>query len=105
MIRRMIRIALAACALSFAVNAATAATPDAITPDGGRYYGPLLNGKLHGSGRIEWGNGELYQGDFANGLMAGAALLGAAGVTIYFLGESVAVSPTPNGVAIAGELP
>ncbi len=71
MIRRMLRILFAACVLAFAVNAATAATPDAITPDGGRYYGPLVNGKLQGSGRIEWANGEVYEGDFADGLMAG----------------------------------
>ena len=75
MIRRMPRILLAACVLSFAVNAATAATPDAITPDGGRYYGPLVKGKLHGRGRIAWENGEVYEGDFANGLMAGRGKL------------------------------
>ena len=75
MIRRMLRILFAACVLSFAVTSATAATPNAITPDGGRYYGPLVNGKLHGSGRIEWGNGEVYEGDFANGLMAGRGKL------------------------------
>ena len=50
---------------------ATAATPDAITPDGGRYYGPLQDGKLHGRGRIEWDNGARYEGEFAHGLMSG----------------------------------
>jgi len=51
--------------------AAFGATPDAITPDGGRYYGPLVNGKLHGKGRIEWDNGSTYEGGFVNGLMSG----------------------------------
>ena len=71
MIRRMLRILFAACVLALAVNAATAATPSAVTPDGGRYYGPLVNGKLKGNGRLEWGNGDVYEGDFANGLMWG----------------------------------
>jgi hypothetical protein len=45
--------------------------PDAITVDGGRYYGPLVNGKLHGRGRIEWDNGARYDGDLENGLLSG----------------------------------
>lgn len=48
-----------------------AAEPAAVTPDGGRYYGPLMNGKLHGHGRIEWENGARYEGEFADGLMSG----------------------------------
>jgi len=51
--------------------AASAATPDAVTPDGGRYYGTLKDGKLHGKGRLEWDNGAFYEGGFANGLMSG----------------------------------
>ncbi len=47
------------------------ARPDAITVDGGRYYGPLVNGKLHGRGRIEWDNGARYDGDLENGLLSG----------------------------------
>ena len=50
---------------------ANAATPDAITPDGGRYYGTLRDGKLYGKGRLEWANGAYYEGGFANGLMSG----------------------------------
>ena len=57
---------LCASPLSAAVTAA-----DAITPDGGRYYGPLQNGQLHGRGRLEWDNGTRYEGEFAHGLMSG----------------------------------
>lgn len=66
----MLRAAIIVCLLSFAV-AAPSASPDAVTPDGGRYYGPLVGGKLHGKGRLEWDTGSFYQGDFAHGLMSG----------------------------------
>ena len=52
-------------------SAFPAGTPDAMTPDGGRYYGPLVEGKLHGRGRIEWDNGTVYEGEFAKGMMSG----------------------------------
>ena len=45
--------------------------PDAVTPDGGRYYGTLKDGKLHGRGRLEWRNGSVYEGGFADGVMSG----------------------------------
>lgn len=48
---------------------------DARTPDGGRYYGPLKDGKLHGQGRLEWANGSVYEGGFAEGLMSGRGRL------------------------------
>jgi hypothetical protein len=51
--------------------ALAAGKPDAITPDGGRYYGALVDGKLHGRGRIEWPSGAFYEGEFANGMMWG----------------------------------
>ena len=70
-----LRIALAAlaCALCLAAapGAFAARTPDAVTSDGGRYYGPLAGGKLHGRGRIEWDNGAVYEGELANGLLSG----------------------------------
>ena len=40
---------------------------EAVTPDGGRYYGPLVGGMLQGHGRIEWDNGARYEGGFAHG--------------------------------------
>lgn len=68
--RRMPRTVIAVTLLSLAL-AAGAANPDAVTPDGGRYYGPLVAGKLQGQGRLEWDNGSYYEGRFANGLMSG----------------------------------
>lgn len=62
-------LALAALLSLYALG--HAAEPDAITPDGGRYYGPLRDGKLHGRGRIEWANGARYEGGFEDGLMSG----------------------------------
>lgn len=49
----------------------SAAEPDALTADGGRYFGPLVGGKFHGRGRLEWSNGVVYEGDFAAGVMSG----------------------------------
>lgn len=49
----------------------TVEQPSAITADGGRYYGPLLDGRQHGRGRIEWDNGAIYEGEFQHGLFAG----------------------------------
>jgi hypothetical protein len=69
---RIFRSTLAASFLWLAsAQAVFPAAPDAITPDGGRYYGPLVDGKLHGSGRIEWESGATYEGEFAKGAMAG----------------------------------
>ena len=56
--------------LPLAVHAA-GGLPDAVTPDGGRYYGSLRNGKLHGLGRIEWDSGARYDGAFQDGLYQG----------------------------------
>ena len=70
-----LRIALTALASALCLAASPAAlaarTPDAVTSDGGRYYGPLAGGKLHGRGRIEWDNGAVYEGELANGLFSG----------------------------------
>ena len=73
MLDRIVRTALALSFLWLATTAAAfaAGKPDAVTPDGGRYYGPLVGGKLHGRGRIEWSNGAVYEGEFANGVMSG----------------------------------
>lgn len=59
---------LAASCLS---PAATTAQPDAISADGGRYYGPLVDGLRQGQGRIEWSNGARYEGDFDKGVFYG----------------------------------
>ncbi|HSA88270.1 MAG TPA: C13 family peptidase [Burkholderiales bacterium] len=73
MLDRTMRAALALSFLWLATTPAAfaAGKPDAVTPDGGRYYGPLAGGKLHGRGRIEWPSGSYYEGEFADGMMAG----------------------------------
>lgn len=40
-------------------------------PDGGRYQGALVEGRLQGEGRLEYPNGAWYQGHFANGQFDG----------------------------------
>ena len=62
---------LAAAALAHAAGGA----PDAITPDGGRYYGSLRDGRFQGHGRLEWDNGNVYEGAFDNGLFSGRGRL------------------------------
>jgi hypothetical protein len=42
-----------------------------ITPDGGRYFGSLVDGKLQGKGRATWSNGTSYEGWFDQGLFSG----------------------------------
>jgi hypothetical protein len=49
--------------------------PAAITPDGGRYWGPLVNGVRQGEGHVEWGDGSTYTGGFVNGMMSGKGRL------------------------------
>jgi hypothetical protein len=39
---------------------ATCVRPEVLTADGGRYCGPLVNGKLHGRGVMAWSNGAHY---------------------------------------------
>ena len=45
--------------------------PDAITADGGRYYGALVDGLRQGPGRVEWVSGARYEGGFERGLYSG----------------------------------
>ncbi len=59
----------------FVHSADPVAKPDGISADGGRYYGPLVNGRFHGRGRMEWSSGDLYEGDFVDGLMSGQGRL------------------------------
>jgi hypothetical protein len=54
------------------LTAAAPLRPDAVTPDGGRYYGPLVDAKLHGQGRLEWENEAHYEGGFERGLFSGS---------------------------------
>lgn len=61
-------------ACSFAASAESGQEPAAITVNGGRYFGALVDGKLHGRGRIEWDNGDSYVGDFLNGQFSGKGI-------------------------------
>lgn len=58
-------------------------SPDAVLPDGGRYFGPLVDGKLHGKGELTWDNGASYVGHFEDGLMAGNGRLETADGAVY----------------------
>lgn len=58
-------------------------SPDAVLPDGGRYFGPLVDGRLHGHGELEWPNGTRYVGDFEDGLMSGQGRLETANGDVY----------------------
>lgn len=59
------------------VDAAGAASgpPAAITPDGGRYWGPLAGGLRQGEGRVEWSDGTTYTGGFVKGMFSGKGRL------------------------------
>ncbi len=45
---------------------------DAVSPDGGRYYGQVRAGIPHGKGRFEARSGEVYEGEFRNGELVGS---------------------------------
>ena len=80
---QLLVLAVAAC-VSLAAGAQPAAgIPDALTVDGGHYFGPLRNGKLHGKGRMQWGNGARYEGRFADGLLHGKGTLHLANGQVY----------------------
>jgi len=90
-LRRFASIAVVAAAALLAAPASlhAAAAPDAISADGGRYYGPLVNGLRQGHGRLEWPNGAIYEGGFEQGLFSGRGRLQSAAGDVYE-GEFVA---------------
>ncbi|MCY1280946.1 Peptidase C13 family protein [compost metagenome] len=45
--------------------------PDARLPDGARYRGELVDGRLQGEGRLDYDNGAWYRGQFDRGLQNG----------------------------------
>ena len=53
-----------ALVLCSALSVAAEPRPDALTPDGGRYYGPIVDGRFNGQGRIVYPDGRKYSGDF-----------------------------------------
>ncbi|HEX7026308.1 MAG TPA: C13 family peptidase [Gammaproteobacteria bacterium] len=57
--------------------------PDAMLPDGSRYYGEVVEGRFHGRGRLIWPNGGRYEGEFFQGLVSGEGELRFASGDIY----------------------
>jgi len=55
--------------------AAASAAPNAQTADGGRYFGPLVDGRMQGKGRLEYASGAYYEGGFARGVFSGQGSL------------------------------
>lgn len=55
----------------------------ATLPDSAEYYGPLLDGSMHGDGRLRWRNGDRYIGAFDQGLMHGKGRLEQSNGIIY----------------------
>lgn len=82
MLRYTILIFIALAAGTLSLLALTDA-PDAVLADGGRYYGPLVDDRLHGRGKLEWANGAVYTGGFTDGLMSGEGRMEFADGDIY----------------------
>lgn len=61
--------------IPLASQAQSAPRPDAVTPDGGRYYGTVVDGLRQGPGRVEWDSGVRYEGGFTNGVFDGKGRL------------------------------
>lgn len=51
-------------------HAQSAPRPDAVKPDGGRYYGTLVDGIRQGHGRVEWDSGMRYEGSFEKSIFS-----------------------------------
>ena len=81
--RRVGLVCLILFAAPVALRADTTRAPDAVTTDGGRYFGPLVDGMLHGSGRLEWDNGNRYEGELDHGLMSGKGRLASTSGFVY----------------------
>jgi hypothetical protein len=56
---------------------------DAVLPDGGRYRGEVVDGRLQGEGRLDYANGAFYQGQFKDGLFEGPGTWQGAGGERY----------------------
>lgn len=52
--------------------ASDAEAPTAITPDGARYFGPLVDGVMHGRGEVRYQDGRTYRGEFMRGQSHGS---------------------------------
>ncbi|XQE66598.1 C13 family peptidase [Pseudomonas sp. P3C3] len=56
---------------------------DAVLPDGGRYRGEVVDGRLQGEGRLDYANGAFYEGQFKDGLFEGPGTWQGAGGERY----------------------
>lgn len=56
---------------------------DAVLPDGGRYRGEVVDGRLQGEGRLDYANGAFYAGHFKDGLFEGQGTWQGAGGERY----------------------
>lgn len=67
-------LCLMLCLLACGASAAPPQPPATTlaTPDGGTYRGPLVNGKMHGRGKLSYASGVVYDGEFKDGLFSGA---------------------------------
>ncbi|QUE75360.1 C13 family peptidase [Stutzerimonas stutzeri] len=64
---RRLTLLLLACLLVACGDGEPLLPPDAVLPDGGRYRGEIVDGRLQGQGRIDYPNGSLYRGGFKDG--------------------------------------
>ena len=71
----VVGLGLGAVSAATPTDGATKRPPDAVTADGGRYYGALVDGKRQGLGRVEWDSGTDYEGMFDQGLYSGLSLI------------------------------
>lgn len=65
----------AAQALPVPAPGVQAEAPALVLPDGGKYYGPLKDGLLEGTGRLVWNELRHYEGAFQQGRMEGQGTL------------------------------
>lgn len=64
---RRLTLLLLACLLVACGDGEPLLPPDAVLPDGGRYRGEIVDGRLQGQGRIDYPNGSLYRGGLKDG--------------------------------------
>jgi hypothetical protein len=83
-----------ALALTILLAVAAAGPAEVITPDGGRYAGPLVDGLRHGKGRVTWANGASYEGEFQRGVYSGQGREVQVGGEVY---EGQFADGQPNG--------
>lgn len=83
-------------------NPANPGKPDAVLASGGRYYGPLKNGRLDGQGLLVWPNGDRYRGGFRAGLMSGYGRLDTIAGE-HYKGAMEKGRPNGRGVMLFGD--